>query len=398
MSSRWPHIPLREVLSKNEQWVSLDPATEYREVTVRLWGRGVVLRALTSGSEIAAASRVRVRAGQFILSRIDARNGASGIVPANLDGAVVSGDFPTFDINTDCMMPEFLGWFARTGAFVEMCRKASEGTTNRMRLKEEKFLHETIPLPPVREQQRLVARLNSVAARVAEASANRDSSGSMLRRVLASVAAVIFADGCRHAVHRRFGDFLPHVTSGPRSWSDRCRPQAALRFYRAQDICGNGSISDSDAVFIDPPDSNQGATARLQNGDLLIVITGATVGRVGLFEPHHLPGYVSQHVALCRLPPAAIVPRFAHWWLRSRDGSQQLLRQRYGQGKPGLNLSNIRALTIPVPSMDTQTSIVKRLDFIETRVNEAVSLHDDLAARYAALQPSVLNRAFAGVL
>ena len=78
---------------KSEDWVVLEPEKQYNEVTIRLWGKGVVLRRQVMAQRL-LSRRLRVRANQFILSRIDARNGAIGLVPESLDGAVVSTDFP----------------------------------------------------------------------------------------------------------------------------------------------------------------------------------------------------------------------------------------------------------------------------------------------------------------
>src|ERR1700674_5877167 len=152
MSSAWPLVTLGEVLKKSEESVSIDPNALYREVTIKLWGKGVVLRREASGTEMAASRRAVVRQGQFILSRIDARNGAFGLVPETLDGAVVSNDFPSFDLNQERLEPKFLEWLSKTSVFVDLCKAASEGTTNRVRLKEEKFLAMAIPLPQLAEQ------------------------------------------------------------------------------------------------------------------------------------------------------------------------------------------------------------------------------------------------------
>ena len=135
-------------------------------MTVRLWGNGVILRDEVSGSEISAAKRYEVKPGQFILSKIDARNGAFGLVPHDLDGAVVSGDFPVFDINLDRLEPKYLEWKSKTGEFVDLCRVASEGTTNRVRLKEDKFLRLSISLPPLPEQRRIVAKIEAWPSRL----------------------------------------------------------------------------------------------------------------------------------------------------------------------------------------------------------------------------------------
>jgi type I restriction enzyme S subunit len=129
-------------------------------VTVKLWGQGIVRRSIVAGQEIGSATRLAIHANQFLISRIDARNGASGLVPESLDGAVVSNDFPAFNVDTAKVCRRFLGWYAKTQDFVEKCRAASEGTTNRVRLNEDRFFKLTIPLPPLEEQRRIIKHLH----------------------------------------------------------------------------------------------------------------------------------------------------------------------------------------------------------------------------------------------
>jgi type I restriction enzyme S subunit len=90
VSDGFPVVALGGVLTKSNERITLDPEARYKQVTVRLRGKGAVLRAEVLGAEIAATKQVVVRANQFIVSRIDARNGAFAIIPAKLDGAVVS--------------------------------------------------------------------------------------------------------------------------------------------------------------------------------------------------------------------------------------------------------------------------------------------------------------------
>lgn len=164
--ANWPLVPLGEVLRKSNEWVSLSPDGKYKEVTVRLWGKGVAERREAYGSEIAASERLRIRTDQFVLSKIDARNGAIGLVPAHLDGAVVSSDFPAFNVDCDRALPKFIEWLSKTADFVALCKAASEGTTNRVRLKEDRFLAMKIPLPALGEQQRIVSRIEAVAGKI----------------------------------------------------------------------------------------------------------------------------------------------------------------------------------------------------------------------------------------
>ena len=96
-------------------------------------------------------------------------HGAFGIVPGELDGAIATNDFPTFEVNEKSASRSFLSWLSRTQDFVQLCRRASEGTTNRVRLKESRFLDMPIPLPDRKEQDRIVVKLDALSARIDEA-------------------------------------------------------------------------------------------------------------------------------------------------------------------------------------------------------------------------------------
>jgi type I restriction enzyme S subunit len=184
----WEERPLGEVLSPHDDWVNIESEKAYREVTVRLWGKGAELRRECLGAEIGAPTRNRVKSGQFIISKIDARNGAFALVPEFLDGAVVTSDFPAFEVNTDHALPGFVGWMSKTESFVDVCRRASEGSTNRVRLKMELFLNTRIPLPPVEEQRRIVAKLDAAAERIARIEAAQSANGEDFDRVVISLA------------------------------------------------------------------------------------------------------------------------------------------------------------------------------------------------------------------
>lgn len=108
MSERWPRVRLGEVLRRSMNTAEILPDSEYQEITVKLWGKGVVQRGTVSGAEIAGSRRLVAWRGQFILSRIDARNGALGIVPPELCGAVVTNDFPLFDLDAERLDSSFL--------------------------------------------------------------------------------------------------------------------------------------------------------------------------------------------------------------------------------------------------------------------------------------------------
>lgn len=397
MNTTWSQVKLGDVLRRSERIIPLNPDTTYKEITVRLNGKGVIERRQVQGIEIASDRRYEAKAGQFILSRIDARHGASGLIPQELDGAVVTNDFPLFDLDSDRLDPLFLNWMSKTASFVDLCKRASEGTTNRVRLSEERFKALELRLPSLDEQRRIVARIEALAAKVGEAQRLRGDAFGELDTLLDVYVSRRLDKLAEDYGRESIGSSDSHVSSGPRNWGKHYAP-SGLRFYRAQDIGRDFRISRNNQVFVEPPSGEQGRSAKVIDGDLLIVITGATVGRAAVYDTTFPPGLVSQHVAVCRTPKDLFRPHFALWALRARDGQEQLQGSKYGQGKPGLNLNQVRNLSLPCPPIEIQERVVSELNTFQSNVDAVKTLHTETAAEISAMMPAILDRAFRGEL
>lgn len=145
-------VLIGDFLHRIRRPVDLDPVSLYKLVTVKLKHKGVVLRGEKLGADIKSKMYL-VKEGDFILSGIDARNGAFGIVPPELDGAVVTNDFWYFEIDDNVVDKGFFLELTSTHWFDEICRKGSDGTTQRIRLQKSKFFNQTIYLPDLAEQR-----------------------------------------------------------------------------------------------------------------------------------------------------------------------------------------------------------------------------------------------------
>jgi type I restriction enzyme M protein len=154
-SSRLNSMPLRSILSEIKRPIILKDDNLYKQLTIKLYGNGVGLRQMVTGSKIKTKRQFLAEKGDFIISKIDARNGAFGIVPADMDGAVVSQDFPTFTINKDLIDPDYLKKIINSKDFYDLCARSSLGTTNRKRLKVDLFLNNRIPVPSTEDQRKI---------------------------------------------------------------------------------------------------------------------------------------------------------------------------------------------------------------------------------------------------
>ena len=156
-SKAYPMLRIGEFLMRNKTTVTIQNGIKYKRVTIRIRNGGVIPRDEVFGENIGTKKQFLVSKGQFILSKIDARNGAMGIIPAELDGAIVTQDFLPYDIDTSKINPEYFVLVCTTNQFVAFCQSCSSGTTNRQRVDEAQFLNIKVPVPSLEEQEELIA-------------------------------------------------------------------------------------------------------------------------------------------------------------------------------------------------------------------------------------------------
>ena len=159
-SKAYPMMRIGEFLKRNKTAVTIQDGVKYKRVTIKVRNGGVVPRDEVMGENISTKKQFLVSEGQFILSKIDARNGAMGIIPAKLDGAVVTQDFLPYDIDTTKVNPQYFVLVCTTKQFIAFCQSCSSGTTNRQRVDEAQFLNIKVPVPSLEEQDKLVEEYN----------------------------------------------------------------------------------------------------------------------------------------------------------------------------------------------------------------------------------------------
>ena len=150
-------VYIKDILKKKTEVVKIQDDILYQRVTIKVRNNGIEERDKEMGKNIGTKRQFKIHTGQFLLSKIDARNGSMGIVPNELEGAVVTQDFLPYEIETTKVNPDFFVLLTTTKTFIDFCQRCSSGTTNRQRIDEKAFLNVQIPLPPISVQNRIVS-------------------------------------------------------------------------------------------------------------------------------------------------------------------------------------------------------------------------------------------------
>ena len=157
--SRWQKVKIGDLLTRYKEPVEVRDNILYKRVTIRTKHKGVEIRDEEIGKKIGTKKQWLVKEGQFILSRIDARFGAMGMIPKEVDGAIVTNDFLAFDVNKNTIEQYLFYQLLKSPIFLEACKKASRGVTQRKRINEDFFLGYELTIPRRDAQKALCAKI-----------------------------------------------------------------------------------------------------------------------------------------------------------------------------------------------------------------------------------------------
>jgi type I restriction enzyme S subunit len=151
----WLRGPLSQHLFEEVRPVKMADDEIYDLVTVKRSRGGVVRRERLKGREIAVKSQFRLKAGDFLISKRQIVHGACGIVPLQLEGAIVSNEYSVLRARPSLDL-EFLNCLAHSVYFQQTCFHSSIGVhVEKMIFKLSEWLKWDFDLPPVCEQRRI---------------------------------------------------------------------------------------------------------------------------------------------------------------------------------------------------------------------------------------------------
>lgn len=145
------------------------------------------------------------------------------------------------------------------------------------------------------------------------------------------------------------GDFAIKVGSGitPRGGNSNYK-EYGRPFVRSQNV-GWGTLLLNDLVYIDDDTHKSFSSTELQQGDVLLNITGASIGRSAITETHLAGGNVNQHVCIIRTDKSKAGSRFLNYIILSSQGQRQIDSFQAGGNREGLNFGQIRSIRFPLP-------------------------------------------------
>lgn len=157
----WTTKTFNDILRVIERPADLDDDTKYQLVNAKRNRGGIVPRECLSGREIKTKDQYFVRTGDFLIANRQIIHGACGVVPSELDGALVSGEYTVLHPTKDLLL-EWLNAFTHLQYFQLTCYHSSIGVdVEKMIFKVDWWLGHELNIPPIAEQQKIATILST---------------------------------------------------------------------------------------------------------------------------------------------------------------------------------------------------------------------------------------------
>jgi type I restriction enzyme S subunit len=303
---------------------------------------------------------------------------------------------------------EWIWLFIRRKQFREDAKKFFRGGVGQQRVPQEFLEHYPIPLPPLDEQKRIVARVEELMSRIKEAKKLREETKKQTELLWQSVLAETFPqpgtqlpNGWRWV---KLGE-IAIVFSGtwgkdPSSLGND--EEALVRVIRVSDIKETLTI-DYASVPWRCVTQKEVKRLALRDGDIIVVKSSGSQakvisGRAALFEQQSEIFLPSNFVFAVRCNAKEVSPRFLWSWLNSEPLKQVIKQMVATFTYPNLKKSDYVNLPIPLPPLEEQKRIANYLQEVHEKIQELKEVQARTKEEIKLLEQSILEKAFRGEL
>ncbi len=433
-------VKLSDVISHQKKFIVIDDNTEYKRCRVQLHRQGIIIRDIIKGSEINTKKQQVCKAGQLLVAEIDAKVGGYGIVPPELDGAIVSSHYYLYDVNQDKLSLSYLKYYLKTDDFFNQIKP--QGSTNYAAIRPRDVLNISIHLPSLEVQNNIANKLQVVHDNIKLCNAKIESNfqnmfalrqsilqeaiqGKLVPQDLNDEPASVLLERIRADKEQLIKEKkikkekpLPEITEDeipyalPTGWEwarlvsisiklgagstptggKKVYTDNGIMFIRSQNVWNDG-LKVADIAYISDGINNKMQGSIVKANDILLNITGASIGRSCVLDKDFDTANVNQHVSIIRLVDPEM-NAFIHKCIISPYIQKLIMDVQVGVSREGLSMDKLGRFLIPIPPQNEQTRIKEKIDQLMVLCDELEKNVDQSKRDSEMLMQSVIQEAF----
>lgn len=378
MKQSWKMVKLGEVLNHRKGFIQIDDLEKYKLCRVQTSARGIVLRSEVLGSEIRTKKQQVCKAGDFLVAEIDAKMGGYGIVPEDLEGAIVSSHYFLYDIIEDKLDKTYLEFFSQTPRFFKQVK--AEGSTNYAAIRPSHVLTYEIPLPPLSEQQRIAGRLAALKEKIDAVRALRGEQEKEMK----GLKNAVYLKAENDVEPKPLGDFLKKSESRIEPMMGTAYRQVGVKWW------GEGAY---ERETIDGGQTAYKSFCRLELNDFIFNKIWVRHGALAIVKDNTVGCYAPGEFPVFKCKSDLLAPQWLDFIINSPLFWEKCAALSKGtSGKNRIKPEQLLGIKIPVPSISEQerlTTMLKKMDALKSAQAEQLSALEGLF-------PGVLEQAFRG--
>ena len=283
--------------------------------------------------------------------------------------------------------PEYLRFYFSSLFFQECLLSTLHGGANQ-NVHAENIKEQFISIPPLEEQEKIARFLDYKTKQIDDLIAKKETLIQKLDEKRTSLISYAVTKGLdvnvpmkdsgiewlgeipKHWEVKRLKFLVTKIGSGktPKGGSE-VYIDSGIMLIRSQNVYDDGLRLD-DVVYIDDDIDNIQANSRVFPNDILLNITGASIGRTSLIPPNFGKANVNQHVCIFRPKLKEIFPQYLHLLFCSQQGKEQIFSCENGISREGLNFQEAGNLTFGIPPLQEQQKIAEYLDQKTAQIEE----------------------------
>ena len=439
--SEWKKVKIGDFLTESR--IIAEESDAAHRITVRLNCKGVEQRSLKAEKEGATKYYTR-KAGQFIYGKQNIHKGAFGIIPQELDGFTSSADLPTFDVDLSKCIPEWICICLQKDEYYKSLQKNVKGVGSQ-RLAVNVFLDSEIPLPSVEKQEEIIKKIKLQLQKAEQLAVELELQKNYIKQLHQNIlqdaiegkltadwrkqnpiqkgnpdydAEALFEQIQKERNNEKKQKELSPITDEekpfeiPESWKwvrlgeisllitdgkhgDSVNQNNSGYFFLSAKDIQNGELIYTNARQITEKDFHEThRRTNLEPGDICIVNTGATVGKLAI-APDNPKTYMTtfqKSVAVVKLVKNLVSNIYIKFFLLF--DVPKLMATSWGSAINNLLLSDMKKEPIPLPPFAEQKEIVIQ---VEKHLKTVAELEKQITEREQLskqLMQSILKDAF----
>lgn len=257
-----------------------------------------------------------------------------------------------------------------------------------------------VPIPPLPEQQSIIAILDEAFTAIAKVKANAEQNLKNAKELFKSYLSSVFENKGDDWEEKKLKEITTKIGSGatPRGGNVSYKKEG-ISLIRSMNV-HDYEFRERNLAFIDDGQAKELNNVTLQENDVLLNITGASVARCCLIPKEYLPARVNQHVSIIRAKNDVIDPAFLNLLLISKFYKDQLLLTgEQGATRQAITKAQLEVFEVAFPkSLKAQQIILEKLIALSAQTKKLEAIYQQKLNDLEELKKSILQKAFNGEL